>query len=402
MLGLYASPEAAMQVAALSACVRLISGNVAKLPFQAFTIRGEDRQRARGNGFETLMKRPNAWQTGFEFRRTLTAHVALYGNGYAIKKMSGARVEELIPWHPSNVKVIQDDPFAGPRYEFRSGGDVLRRSGAEVLHLRDLSLDGVVGLSRIEQAQQGISLSLAAETYATAYFLNGAEAGVALETDQRLTAEQRIALVESWKAAHQGPARAHSPTVLESGLKLKSASASNKDSQFLELRSFQVEDIARLYGVPPHLIGLTEKQTSWGTGVEQMSIGFLEFNLLDWLVMWETATKRDLLSEDPDEAVFGEHLVEGLLRADIKTRMEAYATAITNGIMNRNEVRRKENMAPYQGGDEFMTPMNMNRGPTPQVTPGPRAIAFPSDGRGHEWRKRVRVAQRAVLAREKA
>jgi len=331
----------------------------------------------------------------------LTAHVALYGNAYALKVMSGALVEELIPFHPLKVRVIKDDLFLPPVYELQVSPGVTRRYPAsDILHLRDLTLDGVTGLSRIEQARQGIVLTQGAETYATAQFMNSAEPGVVLLSEKTLTKPQQDRLIESWKAAHQGPANANQPTVLEGGMKIERPTTTNKDSQFIELRTFQVEDIARLYGVPPHLIGLTEKQTSYGTGVEQMAIGFLEFNLLDWLVMWETAVKRDLLSEDTDKSVFGEHLVDSLLRADLKTRMDAYALGIQNGILSRNDARKKENLPPYEGGDKFLYPANMTVNGQPVEPPAKRIAALPSDAPKHAWLKKIISARRAIGQRE--
>jgi HK97 family phage portal protein len=397
----YGGGEAAMKVTALSACVRLISGNVAKLPFHVFRMSGEDRKRDRRHPVDRLLNQsPNSWQTSHEFRRMLTAHVALYGNGYALKRMSGAVVEELIPLHPSQVKVIKADPFLPPIYDVQlAPGEMRRYPASDILHLRDLSLDGVVGLSRIEQARQSMMLAKAAETFATAHFMNGAEPGIAILTDKNLSDPQKKSLMESLREGHGGPNNANKPLLLEGGLKLDRSTATNKDSQLLELRSFQVEDIARLYGVPPHMIGLTEKQTSWGTGVEQMSIGFLEFNLLDWLVMWETAVKRDLLSGPMDVNTFAEHLVDSLLRADLKTRMDSYALGIQNGVLSRNEARKKENLPPYEGGDDYLYPSNMTvEGEAPTGQEGP--ARFPVDDPSKAWRKAALVAKRAIRERK--
>jgi HK97 family phage portal protein len=406
MLGsTYGSGEEAMKVSALSACVRLIAGNVAKLPFHVFRLIGEDRKRDRKHPIDMLLnQRPNSWQTAHEFRRMLTAHVALYGNGYAIKSTTGARTEELFPQHPTKVKVIKDDPFLPPIYEIQIRPGVMRRYPmSEILHLRDLSLDGIVGLSRIEQARQGMLLTSAAETFATAQFMNNAEPGVALLTEKNLTPDQQKRLITSWKEAHQGPHNASQPTILEGGMKIDRSTATNRDSQFLELRSFQVEDIARMYGVPPHMIGLTEKQTSWGTGIEQMAIGFLEFNLLDWLVMWETAVKRDLFDSEIDTNAFAEHLVDALLRADLKTRTDSYAIAIQTGLLSRNEARKKENLPPYDGGEEFLYPSNMSVNGEPIEASKPAvqpAARFPSDDPKRAWMARVRAARRAIASRE--
>jgi HK97 family phage portal protein len=229
--------------------------------------------------------------------------------------------------------------------------------------------------------------------------MNGTDPGMVLLTDKNLTDPHKKRLMESIAESHRGPANTNKPLLVEGGMKVDRSPATNKDSQLLELRSFQVEDIARLYGVPPHLIGLTEKQTSWGTGVEQMAIGFLEFNLLDWLVMWETATKRDLLNEQMDVNTFAEHLVDSLLRADLKTRMDAYAIAIQNGILSRNDARRKENLTPYEGGDEFLYPSNMSINGDP-IEPVQPAARFPSDDPKRAWMTRVLAARRAIASRE--
>ncbi|NWG72718.1 MAG: phage portal protein [Parvularculaceae bacterium] len=384
-----------MQVSAISACVRLISGNVAKLPIHVYRLTGDSRRRERGHNVETLLNgRPNSWQSAHEFRRQMTAQVALYGNAVALKQYVGSRIDALIPWSWDRVSVRQAEADQSPVYELRDPSGVSRTYPASsVLHLRDLTLDGVVGMSRIEQARQGIALAMSAETYATSFFMNGAEPGVALETERTLTDAQRNSLIESWKQAHQGAGRAHTPTVLEGGLKIKPTGATNKDSQFLELRSFQVEDIARIFGVPPHLIGLTEKQTSWGSGVEQMAIGFLQFHLLDWIVMWESAIARDLLDPATESEVFAEHLVDGLLRADFKTRMDAYALAIQNGILSRNEARQKENLRPYQGGDEYLYPSNM----TVSGADEPAEVEEEPESRTRRARIALRKSTRAAL-----
>jgi HK97 family phage portal protein len=244
---------------------------------------------------------------------------------------------------------------------------------------------------------------MAAETFATSFLTNGADAGVALEIDKALTKPQREALIEAWKQAHQGPDRANIPTVLEGGMKLNRPTGTNKDAQLLELRSFQVEDIARLYGVPPHLIGLTEKQTSWGAGVEQMGLGFLTFHLVDWLVLWEAAIKRDLLDQPSDRDVYAEHLVDGLLRADFKTRMDGYGAAIANGILSRNEVRRKENLAPYAEGDRFLYPTNLAvAGADRSAADGEDAPTMPADRPASAWRKHLFKVERSIRGRSVA
>jgi len=390
---------ASMQVSAVSASVRLISGTVAKLPLAVFQMNGEERTRNRKHWLETLLKRPNAWQTGFEFRRQLTAHATLYGNGYALIRREMGRIVALIPFEdPTKMKVDRDDFEQPPTYYYSDKSGVRTYTREEILHLRDLSFDGVAGLSRLDEAARSVGLALSAEQFATSFFENGAEPGIGVSFQRNLTPEQRKDFVEAWKESHQGPNRAHAPFVMEGGAALTQLGATNKDSQMLELRSFQIEDIAsRRFGAPAHLVGQTEKQTSWGTGVEQMALGFLKFHLLDWLEMWETSVKRDLLDQPFESGTFVEHNVDGLLRGDFKTRMEGYQVAIQNGILSPDEVRKKENMPPRADGlgGKFWMPSNMTvAGQSPAAPSEPQPM--PGLRPRNAWRTKTRAAIRAI------
>lgn len=374
--GVSVSADNAMQVSALSACVRLISGTQAKLPIHEFETGadGDSRSRRRGEQLEYLLNvQPNRWQTAFDFRRQMTANLCLTGNAVAQKKLGAdGEVEQLIPWHPTRVSWEQlDDSEIEYKVASRSGPRTFTQD--QVFHLRDLSIDGVTGLSRIEQARQGIGLSMAAEMFAASYFGQGGEPPVALTSEGNLNTEARKRVLDSWKQSRAGVRGWLTPFVGEGGLKVEKLGNTNKDSQLLELRGFQVSDMARLFGVPPHLIGDVERSTSWGTGIEQQNIGFLVFSMMDWLVLWEQAIRRDLIVSP---LRFVEHKVEALLRVDFKTRMDGYAQAIINGIMSPDEVRQRENLEPRSDGrgGEFLRPANMvpssdeqSSGDTPQA-----------------------------------
>lgn len=403
---MYGPASRSMQASGMAACVRLIAGNTAKLPLPVYRRRGETgRERDRNHPLDRILNRQaNPWTSAFDFRRTMTAHAALGGNAYALKQMVGSQIDGLIAWDPAKVKVIQDDFDVPPYYELtgKNGG---RREyqATDILHLRDLSLNGTEGDSRSAISRQGIALSIAAETYATSYFANGAEGGTGLIFERNLNDSQRKEVIEAWKASHQGAGNAFKPFVLDGaggGVKIDRMSSTNKDAQMIELRSFQVEDQARAYGVPPHMVGLTEKQTSYGNGVEQQSIGFLQFHLLDWLLMWESAIHRDLLVPVVDDDVFVEHMVDGLLRGDFKTRMEGYGTAIQWGVLTRNEARAKENLPAVPGGDEILTPMNMGVGAKPPVAEDNEPATLPGDRPRHAWRTKVRSTMRVLNGRE--
>lgn len=182
-------------------------------------------------------------------------------------------------------------------------------------------------------------------------------------------------------------------------MKLKTTSTSNKDSQFLELRSFQVEEDGRRFLVPLDLIGLTEKTSSWGTGFEQRMIAFQQFCMLDWWLTWETTTNMSLLSGPADRDVFMEHVIEGMLRADLKTQSESYALYVQNTIMSPNDVRKKMNLPPRKGGDVYENP-NTKSAPAADANPPVPPLAFPSDAPQRAWMKKMRAAKRAVDQRK--
>lgn len=363
LAGVSVTPDSSMQSSVVAACVRFIAGNVAKLPFPIYRRLGADeREQDRNHPLADLLNhRPNGWQTAFEFRKQMTAHVAMRGNAYA-RIIPGPRgaVDQLIPLHPDRVEPEQRDS-GDVVYEVTNRRGVKRTFPAgDIFHLRDLTLDGVVGLSRIEQARLGIGLAIAGEVYGSSYFGNGAEAAVMLSTDKAVDDPMRKRIGANWRAARRGPFNAGGVFIAEGGLRAEKLSMTNEESQFLELRGFQVEDIAaRVFGIPPHLVGAQQRSTSWGTGLEQQTLGFLAFYLLDWLEMWETAAARDLIVDPATH--FAEHNVDGLLRADFKSRMEGYKTAIMNGILSPDEARRRDNMNPRDDGlgGRYWRPQNM-------------------------------------------
>jgi HK97 family phage portal protein len=189
-------------------------------------------------------------------------------------------------------------------------------------------------------------------------FANGAKPGGVLSHPGKLSDEAAKRLKASWSTAFSGENQ-HKTAVLEEGMEWKALGLTNEDSQFLETRRFQTEEIARIFRVPLHMIQSTEKSTSWGSGIESLTLGFVKFTLLPWLRRWEQAISRDLLSVADRKRHYAEFLIEGMERAAVETRYNAYSTAIQNGIMSPNEARRKENMDPRPGGDEFWKPSNM-------------------------------------------
>ena len=369
--GLGLGPDSAMRVSAVNACVNLISGVTAGFPLKVMVKLpgGGSRPAPDHPLYDILHDEPNDFQTGFEYRRMKTAHLLLRGN--AISEIVPGRrgaVDQMIPIHPDRVWV--ERTRAGRvLYHVSSGGNPCSASAIdnwrpearildreEVFHLRDLSLDGLWGLSKIEQMAHGINLTTDAQAYARAYFRNGAEASIALKTEKNYTEKQQKDLIESWNAAHGGPHNAGKPTVLWGGMSVERLGLTNKDSQFLELLQYQLNDIARGFLVPPHLIGDVTKESSWGTGIEQMNIGFLQFCEMTYVNIWEAAARRDLLVNK--RAFYVTHVVDGLLRGDFMSRMEGMQMAVGRPFMTVNEARNKEKMNPLPGGDELAMPLN--------------------------------------------
>lgn len=360
MSGVSVGPDNALKLSTVFACVRLLSETIASLPLVVYQ-RQPDGGRAEAFGhplYDLLHDAPNTNQTAIEFRQMMTAHALLRGNAYA-RIVPGARgfADQLIPLHPDRV-TPEELPDGNLRYRVVGLPNPLNDD--QMLHLKGMSFDGKLGVSVVTFMRESIGLGLAAEHYGSRFFGNSATpSGVLRKTDGKTLSEPAAKrLKESWSAAHSG-SRQNSVAVLEEGLEYQAIGVSNKDSQFTELREFQAEDIAgRWFGVPPHMIGLTSKATSWGSGIEQMGIGFVVYTLLPWLKRWEQAISRDLILAP--RLYFVEHVVAGLLRGDTQARYAAYATGRQWGWLSVNDVRRLENMNPVTGGDAYLSPLNMS------------------------------------------
>ena len=360
--GIPVTPASALRVAAVYACVGLLSETVAQLPIRVI------RKRADGGSEEQpdhplsrlLYHRPNSWQTSFEFREQAMQHLCLYGNFYAwkVRDSSGA-VRELLPLPPGSVSVRQNSDWSLTYYVC---GEHINEAATtrEIMHIRYRTLDGYTGLSPISYARETVGLALATARHGSALFKNGATPGGVLEHPGRLKAEAVERLRENWHALHGG-GNAGSIAILEEGMKYTPLSMSQEDAQYIQTREFTVEEIARIFRVPLHEIQSTEKSTTWGSGIEAMNIGFVSRTILPWIKRWETAIAWHLIPEDePDLTV--KFNLDGLLRGDIKSRYEAYQIGINNGFLSPNEARAKEDLNPREGGDEFMTPLNMRVG----------------------------------------
>lgn len=360
--GVAVTPETAMQLSAVYACVRILATSVAMLPLKPYRNRsGGGREVAERHALFNLLRwQPNAWQTSFEWREMMMGHLLLRGNGYNYKEYGeDGRLRALKPLHPDRTH-----PFWAPNgriaysYTDEFGGTHVYLQD-EILHLRGMSNDGLKGMSVVDNLRETIGLSAAAEQFGARYFGNGTVVSGVLQTDNELSDSAYERLKKDWASRHQGVSNAHNPAILEDGLKWQSLTVNPEEAQFLETRRFQVAEIARIFGVPPHMIADVSGSTSWGSGIESQGIGFVVYSLQPWLTRWEQAIKRDLLSGVQEKSLYVEFGVEGLLRGDSKARAEFYKALFGMGAISQNEIREKENMNPIENGDRYYVPLNM-------------------------------------------
>lgn len=363
--GMTVNEETALRLTAVFACVRVIAETVGSLPLFVYRRDSDDsRGRAQDHPLYSLLHdQPNPFMTSAVWRETMQAHAATRGNAYSLIEWgNNGWPAALWPIPPNAVT-----PAVIDRRLYFKIDDSLKdwgiKAGAydsgDILHIPGMGFDGISGYSPIRLAREAIGLAAAAETQSSRFFANGSRPGGILTSDGSLSPDARKQVSETWESLHRGAHNSNRIAVLGGGLKYQAIGISPEDAQFLESRKFQVEEIARLFRVPLHLIQHTEPTTSWGTGIEHMSIGFVTHTIRPWLVRWEQEFGRKLFTPRERRNHFVEFAVEGLLRGDITSRFTAYNTGITAGFMTRNEARTFENLNAIDGLDEPLIPLNM-------------------------------------------
>lgn len=357
--GTWVDEQTALTVSAVFRAVALISEAVAMLPIDVFqrvaegdrpgapTIRVEhpDHPAAR------LLRRPNQHMNSVDLRSAVQSHALQYGNGYVeVQRNQGGEPIALWPLFPDRTRP-QPVTAGGERvivYRTMVDGKPFDVQPPDVAHVRGLGFDGIRGYSPLALARQGIGLAKALEEFGAKFFGNEARSGGFLEHPGKLSPEAHKNLRESMEA-QGGLDNAHRLKILEEGMKYNAITIAPEDAQFLLTRSFQVEEIARLYGIPLHMLQSHAKSTSWGSGIAQMSLGFLIYTVAPWLVRWEQELETKLLTEEERRGgYFIKHNVNALLRADAATRAKFYTAALNRatGWMSRNEVRALEDLNP--------------------------------------------------------
>ena len=362
--GAYVTEDSAMRLSAVYACVRILSESIASLPLKIYKYDSSGSKKVAYDHplYRVLHDISNNEQSAFEFRETISAHLNLWGNAYIKKIMNNkGQIIELVPIPPWKIMLLYD--YSKP-LGFQKRFYVTEDTGGqkvyfedEILHVKGLSLNGKEGLSPIAYARESIGLGLAAEQFGSQYFGQGTNVGGALESPNALSDAAYERLKADLLAKRQGLENSHSLIILEEGLKYSKTVIPPEDSQFIETRKFQLNEIARIFRVPPHMIADLDKATF--SNIEHQGIQFVVHTLRPWLVRIEQAIFKQLLTPEEQRNYFVEFNVDGLLRGDFKTRQEGYAIARQNGWMSANDIRNLENLDPVEDGDVYLVNGNM-------------------------------------------
>lgn len=363
--GKVVTEQTAMTQTAVYACVRILAESIASLPLHLYrrTEDGGKTKEISHRLYSILHDEPNDEMTSFVFRETLMCHLLLWGNAYAqVIRNKRGEILSLYPLIPSKMEVRRNKQ-GRIEFTYRKEKDedgrvekiILHKE--EVLHIPGLGFDGLIGYSPIAMAKNAIGMALATEEYGASFFANGANPGGVLEHPGIVKDPEKLR--ESWQSQFS-KANAHKVAVLEEGMTFHPLTIPPDQAQFLETRKFQINEIARIFRVPPHMVGDLEKSSF--SNIEQQSLEFVKYTLDPWVIRWEQAMRQTLLLPDEKEKLFIKFNVDGLLRGDYTSRMNGYAVGRQNGWMSANDIRELENLNKIpkeEGGDDYLVNGNM-------------------------------------------
>ena len=356
--------RSSMQMTAVYACVRILSEAIAGLPLHLYryTDSGGKEKAIDHPLYRILHDEPNPEMSSFVFRETLMSHLLLWGNAYAqIIRNGKGEIVALYPLMPNRMTVDRD-ATGRLYYVYSKGSDESDALGKpqevtlnknDVFHIPGLGFDGIVGYSPIAMAKNAVGMAIACEEYGAKFFANGAAPGGVLEHPGTIKDPKKVK--DSWNAAYGGTTNSHRVAVLEEGMKYTPISISPEQAQVLETRKFQINEIARIFRVPPHMVGDLEKSSF--SNIEQQSLEFVKYTLDPWVIRWEQSIARLLLNETEKQTMFARFNVDGLLRGDYVSRMNGYAIGRQNGWMSANDIRELEDLEPIpdeEGGNLYL------------------------------------------------
>ncbi len=350
----------ALEAITATACARVIAEDLGQIPFRLY--RSQDRTRLPASDhplFDLLDTAPNSIQTSVEFRETIGLHLVFCGNAY-IYKVRGSRgqIVELLPYEPQCV-TVKKESWVLTYTISTDGGTMIDVPASDIWHLRGPSWNDWMGLDGVKLAREAIGLAVATEEHGSRLFSNGATPGGLLSTDKELGPDQRKALKESWDAAHAGAKNAYKTSVLWGGMKWTPLGGQSDHMQFLETRKFQVEEVCRAFRVMPIMVGYSDKNSTYASA-EQMFLAHVKYTMGPWYSRVEKSANKNLLtSEERAAGLYFKFITNGLLRGDSASRADYYTKMYNIGAINPNEIRDLEDMNPYEGGDQYRVPLNM-------------------------------------------
>lgn len=358
--GKVVTADKAMQLSAVWACVRLLSESISTLPIKIYKSESDgSRSLAKDHPiYRLLCKQPNFEMTPSRFMLMVVASLCLRGNSFIEKKYIGSKLVALEPLLPQNMMVKRSDQTGMLEYKYTDplGQKTRTIPTNKIMHIRGFGMDGICGMIPVKIGRDVIGAALSVEESAAKIFENGLQSSGFLSSEFPLDDEQRER-IRSYLLSFVGSKNAGKMMVLEGGMKYNNVTMNPEAAQMLESRTFSIEEICRWFRVPPFMVGHMDKQSSWASSVEGMNMQFLTNTLRPLLVNIEQEISRCLLNGDDD--YYAEFSVEGLLRADSAGRSAYYTTALQNGWMSRNDVRRLENLPPIEGGDIYTVQLNL-------------------------------------------
>ena len=365
--GKIVTEQNAMQLTTVYACVRIISEAIAGLPLHLYRYTDSGKEKAVDHPLYYLLHdEPNPEMSSFTFRETLMTHLLLSGNAFAQKIFDNrGQVVALYPLMPTQMNVLRDSngklvyQYTYTPSDSKPGElKTVNLSSEDVLHIPGLGFNGLVGFSPIAMAKNALGLAMATEEYGAKFFANGAQPSGVLEHPGTIKDPEKLRT--TWQETFGGSGNSNKTAVLEEGLKYHPISIPPDQSQFLASRKFQVNEICRIFRMPPHMVGDLEKSSF--NNIEQMSLEFVKYTLDSWVCRWEQGMKRSLLRGDDKKKYFWKFNVDGLLRGDYASRMNGYAVGRQNGWLNANDIRALEDMdmIPDElGGNLYLVNGNM-------------------------------------------